>query len=54
MAFLLDIEAVEKEIVSLKSQLNKESQLNNKVTLNVAIQKKREDIKNIKSKLNSI
>ena len=54
MAFLLAIEAVEKEIVSLKSQLKKESQLNSKVTLNVAIQKKREDIKKIKSKLNSI
>jgi hypothetical protein len=51
MADLLAIEAVEKEIVSLISQLKKESQLNGKVALNIAIQKKRKDIKNIKNKL---
>jgi hypothetical protein len=53
MANLLAIEAVEKEIVSLIGQLKKESQLNSKVTLNVLIQKKREDIKNIKNKLST-
>ena len=35
----------------LKSQLSKESQLSSKVNLNVAIQKKRQEIEDIKSKL---
>jgi len=53
MTNLLAIETIEKEIVSLINQLKKESQLNSKVTLNVVIQKKREDIKNIKNKLST-
>ena len=51
MVHLLEIEALEKEIIGLKSQLSKESQLSRKVNLNVAIQKKRQEIKDIKSKL---
>tara|TARA_B100001287_G_C22673300_1_gene526391 strand:+ start:490 stop:807 length:318 start_codon:yes stop_codon:yes gene_type:complete len=51
MVHLQEIEALEKEIIGLKSQLSKESQLRIKVNLNVAIQKKRQEIDDIKSKL---
>lgn len=51
MANLLAIENIETEITSLKSQLSKEKQLNNKVALNVAIQKKRQEIEDIKKQL---
>ena len=54
MADLLAIETIEKEAVNLISQLKKESQLNKKITLNIAIQKKRESITNIKNKLKTI
>lgn len=52
MANLLAIENIEKEIISISSQLKKERQLNNRITLNVAIQKKRQEIENIKNLLN--
>jgi len=51
MANLLAIETIEKEIVSLANQLKKESQLSNKVNLNVEIQNKRQEIEDIKIKL---
>lgn len=54
MLRLLEIETLEKEITSLTNQLKKESQLNNKVNLNIAIQRKKQDIQNIKNKLNEI
>ncbi|MCL5246847.1 DUF4391 domain-containing protein [Cellulophaga sp. 20_2_10] len=54
MANLLAIENIEVEITSLKSQLSKEKQLNNKVALNVAIQKKRQHIQRIKHQLTTI
>ncbi len=54
MANLETIEAMETEITSLKSQLSKEKQLNNKVVLNVAIHKKRQEIERIKNKLTII
>jgi hypothetical protein len=54
MANLLAIEGIEKEIISISSQLKKERQLNNRVTLNVAIQKKRQEIEKIKNLLTTI
>ena len=51
MVHLLEIEALEKEIIGLKNQLTKESQFSSKVNLNVAIQKKIQEIEDIKSKL---
>jgi len=45
------IESIENDIISLKSQLKKESQMNGKVELNIEIQNKRNKIKLIKSKL---
>jgi len=54
MANLLAIETVETEITSLKSQLSKEKQLNNKVALNVTIQKKRQEIERIKQQLTAL
>lgn len=51
MANLLAIETIEKDIISLASRLKKESQLSNKVNLNVEIQKKRQEIEDIKIKL---
>ena len=51
MQSLASLEALEKEIVSLKHQIKKENQLNNKVNLNLEIQKKRIKISEIKNKL---
>lgn len=51
MAHLLAIENSERDIVSLASRLKKESQLNSKVNLNIEIQKKRQEIEDIKTKL---
>lgn len=51
MADLAKIEGLQQEIISLKSQLNKESQLNGKVQMNVIIQNKKKEIKKIKNKL---
>lgn len=54
MADLLAIEAIEKEITSLRSQLQKETQLNAQVNLNVVIQKKKEEVENLKNKLSAL
>lgn len=51
MQMLLKIEEIEKEINRLSSQLKKATQLNDKVSLNVKIQNKRKEIKQIKNKL---
>lgn len=51
MQMLLKIEEIEKEIKRLSSQLKKATQLNDKVSLNVKIQNKRKEIKQIKNKL---
>jgi hypothetical protein len=51
MQLLLQIEEIEKEIVSLSSKIKKATQLNERVNLNVGIQKKRKDIDTIKDKL---
>jgi len=45
------IESIENDIISLKSQLKKESQINDKVELNLEIQYKRNEIEQIKSRL---
>lgn len=50
---LLEIEELEKEIISLKSQIKKENQLNKKVALNVKMQQTKKDIENIKLELAS-
>ncbi len=51
MQNLLKIETLEKDIISLKSQIKKESQLNKKVELNITLQSKRANIDEIKNKL---
>lgn len=49
---LLDVVAeMEQEIIGLKNQIRKESQINGRVKLNVAIQEKRKKIEEIKNKL---
>ena len=50
---LLEIEELEKQIISLKNQIKKENQLNKKVALNVKMQQKKKDIENIKLELAS-
>lgn len=51
MKFLAQIEDIEKDIASLKSKMKKEKQLNNKIYINVEIQKKKKQIEEIKQKL---
>ena len=51
MANLLQIEQIEKEITSLASQLKKAKQINEKVQLNIEIQKKRNQIIQLKNSL---
>ncbi len=48
---ILAIEDIEKEISSFTNQIKKETQLNKKVELNMYIQKKRQEIEEIKNKL---
>ena len=51
MIDLQTIESIENDIISLKSQLKKESQMNGKVELNIEIQNKRNKIETIKNRL---
>ena len=51
MVDLQIIESIENDIISLKSQLKKESQMNGKVELNIEIQNKRNTIETIKNRL---
>lgn len=51
MNLLLKIERVEQEIISLTSQIKKETQLNAKVDLNIKIQQRRKEIEAIKNTL---
>ena len=51
MIDLQTIESIENDIISLKSQLKKESQMNGKVELNIEIQNKRNRIETIKDRL---
>jgi len=51
MENILELEALEKDVASLISQMKTEKQLNNKMSLNVKIQKKRQEIDSIKNKL---
>ena len=51
MELLETVEEMEQQIIGLKSQLKKETQLNGKVKLNVEIQEKRQKIQEIKNKL---
>lgn len=51
MLLLASIETIEKEIVRLSNHIKKKTQLNNKVSLNIEIQKQRKEIENIKNKL---
>jgi hypothetical protein len=45
------IEKIESEIISLKSQIKTESQLNIRVSLNIEIQTKKQEIKRLKETL---
>ncbi len=51
MAVLKEIQNIETEIISLKSQLKKESQFNRKMEKNVELQKKKNHIEELKAKL---
>jgi dGTP triphosphohydrolase len=51
LLLLSKIENIEKDIVQLTNQLKKETQLNSKVALNIAIQNKRKEIQEIKNTL---
>jgi hypothetical protein len=51
---LMAIGKLETEIISLANQIKKESQLNNKVALNIKIQGKRKEIEQLKNKLNTL
>ena len=51
MVDLQTIESIENDIISLKRQLKKESQMNGKVELNIEIQNKRNTIETIKNRL---
>ena len=53
MVDLQTIESIENDIISLKSQLKKESQMNGKVELNIEIQNKRNTIETIKNRLSN-
>lgn len=48
------IQKIEKEILTLSNQIKKESQLNTKVSLNIQIQKKRNEIEHLKTLLNTL
>lgn len=48
---LLRIETIQTELISLKSQLKKETQLNSRVSINMEIQRRKQDIENIKNTL---
>lgn len=54
MMLLANIETIEKEVVRLSNQIKKETQLNNRVSLNIEIQKQRNEIEIIKNKLNTL
>ena len=45
---------IEKEVIRLTNQLKKETQMSSKVSLNMEIQKQRNEIKNIKIKLSTL
>jgi hypothetical protein len=51
---LATIESIEKEVLRLSNQIKKETQLNNRVSLNIEIQNQRKKIENIKNKLGTI
>ena len=53
MANLLEIEQIEKEIISLAQQITKEPQLKDKVNLNIRLQSKRQTLKKLQDNLNS-
>jgi predicted amino acid-binding ACT domain protein len=48
------IQRIEKEIITLSNQIKKETQFNIKVSLNIDIQRKRNEIENIKNLLNTL
>ena len=54
MMLLANIETIEKEVVRLSNQIKKETQLNNRVSLNIEIQNKRKEIEKIINKLGTI
>lgn len=54
MMLLAHIETIEKEVKRLSNQIKKETQLNTRVSLNIEIQKQRNEIEKIKNKLSRI
>ena len=54
LKLLESMNTIEKEVVRLTNQLKKETQMSSKVSLNMEIQKQRNEIGNIKNKLNTL
>ncbi|MEC4005512.1 DUF4391 domain-containing protein [Flavobacterium sp. SUN052] len=54
MMLLANIETIENEVVRLSNQIKKETQLNNRVSLNIEIQNQRKEIEKIKNKLGTV
>jgi len=51
---LESMNTIEKEVIRLTNQLKKETQMSSKVSLNMEIQKQRNEIENIKNKLSTL
>ena len=51
LEYLMKVESIQIELNSLKSQLKKETQINKRVSLNMEIQQKKQDIENLKQTL---
>ena len=54
LKLLESMNTIEKEVIRLTNQLKKETQMSSKVSLNMEIQKQRNEIENIKNKLSTL
>jgi hypothetical protein len=54
LKLLESMNTIEKEVIRLTNQLKKETQMSSKVSLNIEIQKLRNEIENIKNKLSTL
>lgn len=54
LKLLESMNAVEKDVIRLTNQLKKETQMSSKVSINMEIQKQRNEIENIKNKLSTL
>jgi len=54
LKLLESMNTIEKEVIRLTNQLKKETQMSSKVSINMEIQKQRNEIENIKNKLSTL